>query len=256
MQDKAVLPGKRVIFFDVNQTLIRQHLSFEQCFRDIWPDYSARWLQEEMPGAEELWQAYHELWERRRKQRPLLVPMEEVQQQCLKEACHRLGLPLSATMIHGLLQELRHRRMSSKAPAAGTREALEALSRKYRLAVISNSPREEVLQLLSRFGLSVYFPESFVFTPAKPADKKPSPALFKTALEALELSPRQAVMVGNSWKHDIVGAVKSGIDAVWLHGSRLSEAAETKKISRQKLGKRNVYLIRQLAQLPSLLSGP
>jgi putative hydrolase of the HAD superfamily len=71
--------------------------------------------------------------------------------------------------------------------------------------------------------------------------------LFKSAIRTLALTPRQLLMVGNSWKHDVCGATKAGLDAVWVQSGTM-----TKKISLQKLGKRNVYCIQQMDQLLEL----
>lgn len=257
MNERTPLPGKSVIFFDVNQTLIRQNISFETSFREVWKDYTARWNSDSVPSPEELWQHYLNEWQQRKKLRTALLPLDDVQHQCLVEALRPWNVPVSASMLRSFMQEVRLRQVRAKTPAPGTLETLDALAGKYRLAIISNSPRNEVLLLLSRFGLTKYFPEASIFTATKTSEKKPAPALFKAALSALQLPPKQAVMVGNSWKHDIVGAVKAGMDAVWLNGSAEPYGhPEAKKVSRQKLGKRYVFLIRTLTQLPSLLSEP
>lgn len=44
---------------------------------------------------------------------------------------------------------------------------------------------------------------------------KPHPALFEHALDALDLQPRQALMVGNSLVEDVSGAQALGIPAAW-----------------------------------------
>jgi putative hydrolase of the HAD superfamily len=46
---------------------------------------------------------------------------------------------------------------------------------------------------------------------------KPDPAIFHHALTALRLPPESAVVLGDSWKHDVVGAQNAGIRAVWFN---------------------------------------
>ena len=46
---------------------------------------------------------------------------------------------------------------------------------------------------------------------------KPDPAVFMAALQRIHCQPREAVMVGDSWEQDILGAVRAGIRAVWLN---------------------------------------
>lgn len=254
MKETVRLNGKRAIFFDVNQTLVQQGLSFEQCFAEVWNDYSARWAAEDRPKADALWEQYITRWQQRKKGRTTFKQLDELQQQCLREAFEALMIPASSGVLRSFMQDIRRLQVSAKSMAPQAAKTLETLSHTYRLAIISNSPRSEVLMMLQRFGLESYFPEERVFTAQKPADKKPAPYLFKTALQTMQLAPRQALMVGNSWKHDVCGAVKAGLDAVWLHPGAAGPSAESgdKKISQQRLGKRKVYLIKQLDQLHQL----
>jgi len=46
---------------------------------------------------------------------------------------------------------------------------------------------------------------------------KPAPAIFEIALRQLGCASAQAVMVGNSWETDILGARQAGLSAVWLN---------------------------------------
>ena len=49
---------------------------------------------------------------------------------------------------------------------------------------------------------------------------KPGPEIFRVALERLECSADEAVMVGDSWAADIAGASRLGIRAVWFNRGR------------------------------------
>jgi putative hydrolase of the HAD superfamily len=46
---------------------------------------------------------------------------------------------------------------------------------------------------------------------------KPDPRIFEIALERLEATADRAVMVGDSWANDILGARAAGIRAVWFN---------------------------------------
>ncbi|WP_159881572.1 HAD family hydrolase [Paenibacillus puerhi] len=252
MNEAKPLSGKQVIFFDVNQTLVLQGLSFEACFREVWGAYAARW--EAAAGeSDKLWEAYITRWHQRKKARATFKQLDELQQQCLREAFLERRIPVSGAMVNSFLQEVLQLQISAKTMPPRTQETLSLLAPRYTLAIISNSPRVEVLLLLERFGLQTFFPPERIYTALKPADKKPAPVLFKSALHALRLTPRHAVMVGNSWRHDVCGAVKAGMDAIWLHESG-DPALESPKINRQRLGKRQVYLIKRIEQMLGLFS--
>lgn len=245
---------KKAVLFDVNQTLIEQGRSFEQCFKATWNDYTARWLEEEAPTIDSVWEQYIRRWHQRKKGRLSSHHLNELEQECLREALKALEVPLPQSMLRSMLQEARRMQAEAKRPSPQALQTLQRLHGKYKLAIISNSPKPEISLLLTRFELLSFFPEDHIFTPARPSEKKPAPFLFKSALRKLEIPSRQAIMVGNSWKHDVCGATKSGIDAVWFHPTKNPETrAEAKKISQQKLGKRNVYCIEQFTQLHELL---
>jgi len=46
---------------------------------------------------------------------------------------------------------------------------------------------------------------------------KPDPAIFQLALDRLHALPGDAVMVGDSWAADVVGARAAGIRAIWFN---------------------------------------
>jgi putative hydrolase of the HAD superfamily len=76
---------------------------------------------------------------------------------------------------------------------------------------------------------------------------KPHPSIFSAALQLLGVSAREAVMVGDSFKHDVEGALAVGMRAVLLN--RGDAAAPT------VAGDHRVPVIRSLTELPPLLIG-
>lgn len=70
---------------------------------------------------------------------------------------------------------------------------------------------------------------------------KPDPALFRHALDALGVAPTEALMVGDSWARDVVGASGAGMRAAWL--APAAHEAE----------REDVPVLRRLADVKSLL---
>jgi HAD superfamily hydrolase (TIGR01662 family) len=77
---------------------------------------------------------------------------------------------------------------------------------------------------------------------------KPHPSIFLSALAELDVAPRNAVMVGDSLRHDVEGALNIGMRAVWLH--RGDNAAPTYAAVHDI----EVPVIRSLKELPALLA--
>jgi putative hydrolase of the HAD superfamily len=83
-----------------------------------------------------------------------------------------------------------------------------------KLAVISNWD-ERLRPLLEQLKLASYFEEIVVSREVGAA--KPSRAIFRHALRALDLPPEAVLHVGDSPSMDVRGAQASGLSAVWLN---------------------------------------
>ncbi len=58
---------------------------------------------------------------------------------------------------------------------------------------------------------------SFLVTSEEVGAEKPHPIIFHTALEKLNLTKNEVIMVGDSYKKDIEGALNLAIDCVWCN---------------------------------------
>ena len=93
---------------------------------------------------------------------------------------------------------------------------LRALRREgYRLALLSNAANDaDVHALLRTRGLAPFF--HFAMTSAACGYRKPHPCLFERALAALDLSPQEVAMVGDTLEADILGANRLGMVSIWI----------------------------------------
>jgi putative hydrolase of the HAD superfamily len=111
-----------------------------------------------------------------------------------------------------------------------------------KLGLISNSHRP-----LESFG-SHFELDGLISATLSSSDHgflKPHPSIFKAALELMCVSPDEAVMVGDSIAHDIVGAHQAGMRGILLARGDMPS-----------LGRHDVAVIRSLAELPALLAEP
>jgi putative hydrolase of the HAD superfamily len=75
---------------------------------------------------------------------------------------------------------------------------------------------------------------------------KPHPSIFEAALRLMAVSPSEAVMVGDSFKHDIAGAMRVGMRGVLLQRSG--------NTIHEEIAVQQVPVIRSLHELPAILS--
>ncbi len=101
----------------------------------------------------------------------------------------------------------------------GIKDALEVLTKKFKLAVICNTgwhSANTVRNLLSDYDFPRYFSHLTFSDEAGVA--KPHKQIFEQTLEKLECEPETAVHIGDSEYSDIVGARKANMRAILFTG--------------------------------------
>ncbi|MFQ6117986.1 MAG: HAD-IA family hydrolase, partial [Candidatus Bipolaricaulia bacterium] len=98
-------------------------------------------------------------------------------------------------------------------PFPDTVEALQALKRAFKLAIISNI--DDDLFALSAERLKVEF--DWVITAEQARSYKPSPHNFRFALQRIGISPKRVLHIAQSIYHDIVPAKAVGLSTVWVN---------------------------------------
>ncbi|MBA3521405.1 MAG: HAD family hydrolase [Gemmatimonadales bacterium] len=138
-----------------------------------------------------------------------------------RAAAYLEALFLEVGIAPGRMEEVRHclYRMHGErhlwcSVAADTGAALDRLRQAgLRLGIISNSDGR-VAAALEASGLRHHF--DVVVDSALVGVEKPDPAIFRAALEALEVAPGEALYVGDLYQVDVLGARAAGMDAVLL----------------------------------------
>jgi HAD superfamily hydrolase (TIGR01549 family) len=107
---------------------------------------------------------------------------------------------------------------SGHPPIDGMEAALAAVSARHRVGLLTNGPSDLQRLKLDQAGLADAF--DVVVVSGEAGIGKPSPAVFDIVLNGLGVRPGDAVMVGDSWERDIVGALGAGIPAFWIAAGR------------------------------------
>ncbi|MCM1378397.1 MAG: HAD family hydrolase [Clostridium sp.] len=100
------------------------------------------------------------------------------------------------------------------------KETLSKLKEQYPMVLVSNF-YGNIRTVLKTYGLSDYF--SKVIESAVVGIRKPDPKIFRLGCQALGLKPEETIVVGDSYRKDILPALKTGCKAVWLKGIQWSE---------------------------------
>ena len=96
---------------------------------------------------------------------------------------------------------------------AGTRQRLEKISERYRIAVISNADGR-IEDVLRRCGIADCF--LTITDSGLVGYEKPHPEIFRAALESMKATPEESLYVGDVYSVDYLGATGAGMQAMLM----------------------------------------
>lgn len=114
-----------------------------------------------------------------------------------------------------------------------TLDVLEELKGKYQLLMLTNgSSSLQNKKIKMSPELKLYF--EYIIISGTFGSGKPDPAIFKHALNLLSINNSEALMVGDNLHTDILGAIRTGINSVWInhYGVKCNEIKPTYQITR------------------------
>lgn len=87
------------------------------------------------------------------------------------------------------------------------------------LAILTNGPGQRQRHRIRALGLDNDIPVWCISEEMGVA--KPDPEFFRSALRTLDVAAQDAVMIGDNWENDIMGAKAVGMKAIWLNRNGL-----------------------------------
>lgn len=126
-------------------------------------------------------------------------------------ACGIHDAEAADTFTRFFLEERRRR----QAAYPWSRAVLERLGGRYRLGMITNGAPDLQRLKLHGTGLAAYFDPLIVSGDLGVG--KPEAAIFAAALDRASVTPDRAVMIGDSWRRDVLGATGTGLRAIWIN---------------------------------------
>ncbi|HEY0754818.1 MAG TPA: HAD family hydrolase [Ktedonobacteraceae bacterium] len=121
---------------------------------------------------------------------------------------------LPSTLEHAAMLH-REQYQISRQMVAGALPLLERLHGQVKIALVTNNVVAEQVDKLRVLRLEHLVDE--LVTSEETGSIKPDPRIFHVALERCGCRAAEAVVVGDSWQADVLGARQAGIRAVWLN---------------------------------------
>jgi len=205
-----MMEGLRAVAFDLDSTLCQYTLTVEEVLEsavtrsglacdsfgalsDLAADYNAVWW-----SVEEV----------------LRVPTEELRRRAWSVILEKRGIADGsvACRLADAYSEIRDD--SGFHLFDGVPALLDDLRERYRVGILTNGPSDMQWGKLRRLRLS----ESFdgIVVAGDLGVFKPDPRPFRRLLELLDAEPTEALFVGDSYEHDMVGAIGVGMRTAWV----------------------------------------
>jgi len=204
-----------LVLFDLDDTIFDHSLTCRAALgevRNTEPRFAVRSL-------DELWRSY----EQRLNATDLTLGWvghsarfyEEARAGRFRALASSVGWNCDAAEGRAISSLYRKQYMRLRRPVPGAVEFVRRMARSGPVGIVTNNQVTEQVEKLNFLGISDIVDPLIISEAVGVA--KPDPAIFRAALKSAGVEPGEAVMVGNSWRDDVLGARSAGIRPVWFN---------------------------------------
>lgn len=132
------------------------------------------------------------------------------------ELFHRKGVCSDGALVKTVAVTFRSLSRNKLCVYDGVKEALQDLKNRGKgVYLLSNAQTDFTRPEIEMTGLAAYF--DGILISSEEGHKKPSEVFYHRLFEKFGLRPEECLMVGNDETSDIAGAVKVGMDSLYIH---------------------------------------
>ena len=205
----------KAVFFDFDGTLADDGATIDQALKaaggvigEYWPDLGTAALESTYRQiSDRAWGDYD------RYLRPL-GSAEAMLSSLWQQTLEQLGRD-DAGVAHAAATTYWQKRLRNCQPYPDVLPFLADLTLRFHVSLLTNGAPSMQRAKVRASGLQAYFRD--IFVGGEFDQGKPAPFIFSAALSAANCRPEEAVYIGDSLLHDVVGARKSGLHSVWLN---------------------------------------
>lgn len=219
----------KAIFFDLGETLVTQNIEDNLVTMKALEQISKILPLNKSPS--ELFAIYkqgYKVNEAFRTKHHVEIPIQAWMTKLLKRV---LGREPEDDLLKEAIKIVVLARAENAVVFADSKPILEKLSKRMiKLGVVSNvSSHDVAVEILRKVELLDYF--DTIVTSALVGIRKPDPGIFLYALMQFKLQPRDAVIVGDSERHDIWGGAITGMKTVLVSKKPAAESIADHRLS-------------------------
>ena len=196
------------VCFDLSDTIVEWEAAFEAALREAFGEWVGRWSDRQAAAA-----AVDGAVRRYRRARREGMRRASA----VRDAAEEMPIEADERTIRYIVRQCRRLQTERAGFADGAEETMRRLARRYRLAIVTNLPADDAAAIWRRLRLHRFVPERLLFAAGSGAPaRKPDVLLFRYVSAQLGVPPHRCVMVGDSYRQDVAGALRAGWKAVWL----------------------------------------
>jgi len=214
----------KAVFFDLGETLVTQNIEDNMVTRKALQDIR-RILPKKVPVDTmfSLYQKGYAVNDAIRSEYNVEIPILIWMRRLLEKL---IGQEPTSQLVSKCVRIIVERRAANAIAFDDAHSTLYRLAgRKVKLGIISNVSSHEVATgILKKVRLEHFF--DLLVSSASTGIRKPDPGIFQYALRRLDFSPSEAVIVGDSERHDIRGGKSAGLQTVLVNRRASIEDSE------------------------------
>jgi putative hydrolase of the HAD superfamily len=143
------------------------------------------------------------------------LSIEAARQKRFESLLEQAGEPAAPALASQVAATYRQCYIRHRQAVPGALDLLRALHGHVALGVVTNNVASEQLEKIETCGMAPWLDAVIISEQVGVA--KPDPRIFALALDRLGVAPDAAVMVGDNWAIDVVGARAAGLRAIWFN---------------------------------------
>lgn len=212
------------IFFDLDYTLWDFEANSNESFKYIFKQFDIK------VDFEKFRNVYYPIneayWKRYRENN---ISKEDLRFGRLNDTFLKLNVRVNDALIVLLSDAYIDNLSNYNSLVDGALDILEYLKPKYTMHIITNGFQEIQGRKMKNSGLEPYF--KTVITSEQVGVKKPNPEIYNFALTTCQAKAEESVMIGDNYEADVMGALQSGIDAIFCNFNKEPSAENIKSVT-------------------------
>ena len=205
-------PVPRVVLFDMDDTIFDHSLTCRAALGSLRRDYDVL----DGRSLDEVWGEYERLLGITHTDVMLgRRTSQEVRAERFRRLARWAGRPVSAARADELSRVYRENYQRLRRAVPGAPDTVRRWHERASVAVVTNNTVQEQVEKIAFLGLTGAV--DLLVTSEEVGVAKPGREIFRAALARAGARAREAVMVGDSWSSDVVGARRAGIRPVWFN---------------------------------------